>query len=65
MPGGPTLCELFLIFYYTPCRDTAISLRGVISLSSFPLLRLRQCYNIILPYRTTFYDSYKKTSSAQ
>ena len=38
------------MFSYTPCRDTAISPRGGISLYSTPLLRLRQCYPTLPNY---------------
>ena len=38
-------------FSYTPCRDIAISPRGVISLFSTPaLLRLRKCYPTLPNY---------------
>ena len=38
------------IYSYTPCRDTAFSHRGGISLSSTHLLRLRQCYPTLPKY---------------
>ena len=37
-----------IVISYTPCRDTAISSRGGISLSSTPYYA---CANVILPYR--------------
>ena len=39
---------------YTPCRDTAISPQGGISLSSTPTPPYCVCANVILPYQTTF-----------